>query len=237
MNAVENPRLGLLLVAVLYTVLCMVYFLPADLPHKIALPLLFLSVVSVWMLPWQMRLAMAFSCLGDLLGSMHSFPGQMGAFTIAHVSMMIYFGGRFRDFCNRDRRNNDDTIDGYGVCCRNSVMKVLVDHYNIIVLLAVVCLGTFSFMTIVPAAPEGFLRYGVAGYCVVISLMFLAAMLQRCALFAAGASLFVFSDMVLGWNRFVSPVECSGYLVMVPYYLGQLLLFAGAFRSMLASDN
>jgi uncharacterized membrane protein YhhN len=51
------------------------------------------------------------------------------------------------------------------------------------------------------------------------------ALLQRSSLYALGAVLFVFSDFILAWNKFVDPIEHSRYLIMIPYYLGQLLLF------------
>lgn len=142
--------------------------------------------------------------------------------------MVIYFSGNFRKCCL-------ETWSGIG--SRAAVLKVLSAPYNIVVLAVVLSLAAFSLSTIVPAAPAGLLRYGVAGYCAVISLMLLTAMFQRKFLVAAGAALFVFSDMVLGWNRFVSPVEGSHYLVMVPYYLGQILMFAGASRLKVVSND
>ena len=60
--------------------------------------------------------------------------------------------------------------------------------------------------------------------------MLYTALLQRSWMYALGAVMFVFSDLILGWNKFVSPVEEENLLVMIPYYMGQYLLFLRAAR-------
>ncbi len=44
----------------------------------------------------------------------------------------------------------------------------------------------------------------------------------------AGAVLFMLSDGVLGWDRFVRPVRQRDLAVLIPYHLGQMCLIAGA---------
>lgn len=58
--------------------------------------------------------------------------------------------------------------------------------------------------------------------------MFGLSLMQRSPLFAIGAALFLISDMILSWNKFVGPVTAEKWLIMVPYYLGQLLIWLGA---------
>ena len=55
--------------------------------------------------------------------------------------------------------------------------------------------------------------------------MMVMAMLQRSSLFALGALMFVFSDFILAWNKFVEPIPHRDYLVLVTYFLAQWLLF------------
>ena len=71
-------------------------------------------------------------------------------------------------------------------------------------------------------------RTGVTVYACLISTMMLLALLQRSSLFALGAVIFVFSDFILAWNKFMEPVPYRQYLVLVPYFLAQWLLFIRA---------
>jgi len=80
------------------------------------------------------------------------------------------------------------------------------------------------------------LRVPVAVYGVVISLMLLSAMLKltdmgwnaNASLLAAlGAFLFYLSDIVLAWNKFVTPIRNGRVLNIILYHLGQICLAAG----------
>ena len=81
------------------------------------------------------------------------------------------------------------------------------------------------FTRIVPETPAGAERIGVCIYALLICTMMVTAMLQRSSLFALGAVLFVFSDFILAWNKYVEPVPYRHYLVLVTYFLAQWLLF------------
>ena len=72
---------------------------------------------------------------------------------------------------------------------------------------------------------QGVLQIGVSVYVLLILAMCALAWMQKNRYYAVGACLFVFSDTVLAWNKFVSPIEYVGYFIMIPYYLGQLILF------------
>ena len=91
-----------------------------------------------------------------------------------------------------------------------------------ILMLPVLC---FAFVKIIPHAQAGVLRYGISFYAILIAIMVWSALQQRSLLFGIGAVLFLVSDMVLAWNRFVEPLPGSGILILVPYYLAQWLLF------------
>lgn len=211
-------------VALIFVALASVYFMPwrqlaAFLPaavvkYRIAVPLLALTVAGIFFLPWQMVLAMAFSMFGDFMGAYGSFIFQMGFFALAHIMLTAYFIGRLRSSgqCNE------------GQCrCRWILPAVA----------AVLCaaLATFALTCIIPHAPAGVIRTGCAIYALLICTMLGCAVLQRDPLFAIGAALFLFSDMILSWNKFVTPVDGSKWLIMVPYYGGQLLLWLGAWKN------
>jgi uncharacterized membrane protein YhhN len=53
-------------------------------------------------------------------------------------------------------------------------------------------------------------------------------MLQRSSLYALGALLFVISDFILAWNKFVEPVPYRDYLVLGTYYAAPWFLFIRA---------
>ena len=94
--------------------------------------------------------------------------------------------------------------------------------------LAVTAALVFAFALVIPKVPEPGLQIGCGVYAVLITAMFGLSLMQRSPLFAIGAALFLISDMILSWNKFVGPVTAEKWLIMVPYYLGQLLIWLGA---------
>jgi uncharacterized membrane protein YhhN len=82
------------------------------------------------------------------------------------------------------------------------------------------------------------LRFPVLIYSVVISLMWLSALQTifdinywakiPSLLVSLGATLFVTSDIVLAWFRFVSPIKYGRMINLTCYHLGQILLIVGA---------
>jgi uncharacterized membrane protein YhhN len=184
------------------------FFLPVSIPHKISLPLTLLSVAGLWLLPWQMLLAMTFSAVGDYMGSCGNFIGQMGFFALAHIWLIIYFIKRYRHKVEPDRKL---TGKAKGYIAMISFCTI-----------ALLCIALFKIM---PGAPAGVEKIGASCYAVIICTMLFTALLQRSSLYALGAVLFVFSDFILAWHRFVEPVPYRDYLVLVTYYLAQWLLF------------
>ena len=80
------------------------------------------------------------------------------------------------------------------------------------------------------------MRIPVMAYGMVISLMLLSAMLKltdsswgaaASALAGLGAFLFLMADIVLGWNKFVTPLKNGRLLNIAMYHIGQILLVAG----------
>lgn len=192
----------------LFLCLAVMYFLPVGIPHKISFPLIALSMAGLWLLPWQMLLAVICSAAGDYMGSCGNFLGQMGFFALAHVWMIIFFIGRYFRKVENDGR-----------------LSARAKGYLAIVFLCVTVVVAFAIYRIAPGAPEGIVRIGVRIYALVIGAMLLLALLQRSSLYALGGVLFVFSDFILAWNLFVEQIPGENYLIMIPYYLGQWLLW------------
>jgi len=64
----------------------------------------------------------------------------------------------------------------------------------------------------------------------VIGAMLATALAVGNPLAAAGAGLFVASDSMIAWNRFVAPVPKASLLIMITYHLGQAGLVASLLR-------
>jgi uncharacterized membrane protein YhhN len=79
------------------------------------------------------------------------------------------------------------------------------------------------------AAPKS-LRIAVASYIAVISAMLATALATGNVVAAAGAVLFVTSDSLIAWDRFVRPVRWAPVAIMVTYHLGQAGLVASLLR-------
>lgn len=204
------------IILAIFIVLATIYFIPKAtliqiLPatmvkYRIIGPLLTLTLASIFMAPWQIALAMGFSLVGDFMGAYGSFIGQMGFFALAHVMLISYFVCRLMSMQNN------------GKLWLKTIPTAII----------VLALLTFALTYIIPNAPAGIIRTGCVVYAILICSMFGLATLQKKVLFSIGAGLFLFSDMILSWNKFTSPVENSRWWIMIPYYGGQLLLWIQA---------
>ena len=194
--------------SILYLFLGVFYFSPILLQGKTVFPLASLAIVSLWLCPWQMTAALACSAIGDLAGAFGNFILQMGAFAAAHIFLISFFMKRYKEKVEKDRKLTEKA-----------------KGYTRILTLMSVTIAGFAFSEIIPPAPEGIIRIGTGIYTVLICTMLVLALLQRSSLYALGALLFVFSDFILAWNKFTAPIENAGLLIMIPYYLGQWLIY------------
>lgn len=153
----------------------------AALPYKVAWPVLLLSLATFLsrrreLLPFGF--AFLFSAAGDAVGARGLFIPQMAFFALAHAAYVCWFLPRAR------RR------------------------LRAVSLAVTVPLLVFLFAAIVPEAPFPAERIGVAVYGLVIAAMLYSALQYdgACAAgFRCAALLFVFSDAVIAWNRFIGP--------------------------------
>ena len=182
------------------------YFAPVGVPHKIAFPVAVLAVGSLWLRQPLLALAFLLSALGDLAGFCHNFIFQMGAFAVAHVAFVVCFAC---ELLKKQARVSSGRLVGVSVLC------------------SLLC--TVAFVFVVPEVSSG-LVWGVGVYVVLILTMLWTAAVQGNVWLTLGALLFVFSDFVLAWNKFVSPVRQAWLLIMIPYYAAQLFLFVGFMR-------
>ena len=173
----------------------------AALPYKVAWPVLLLSLATFLS---RRRELLPFGFAGDAVGARGLFIPQMAFFALAHVAYVCWFLPRAR------RR------------------------LRAVSLAVTVPLLVFLFAAIVPEAPFPAERIGVAVYGLVIAAMLYSALQYdgACAAgFRCAALLFVFSDAVIAWNRFIGPVPARTWIVMTTYYLAQYLFFRFAFKT------
>lgn len=152
-------------------------------------------------------LGLIFSLIGDVL---LAWPGDLfvfglGAFLVAHLAY----------------------LKAYLSDCRRLALLPLILALSVgAVLLGILISSGLGPLT-VPV-----IIYGMA-----ISAMLWRALArlgsgvpQRSALLAAGGAVaFVFSDSVIGINRFVSPFNAAPYIIILSYWLGQWGIAASAF--------
>jgi uncharacterized membrane protein YhhN len=80
---------------------------------------------------------------------------------------------------------------------------------------------TLRILRAVPGTP---LRVAVTAYMLVIAVMVASAAAAGGWIAVAGALLFMFSDSMIAWNRFVRPFALARPAIIVTYHVGQLLL-------------
>ena len=185
----------------------------AVIPYKVAYPVLLLSLSLCYLrlkplIP--VGAALLLSAVGDAAGAGGMFIPQMLFFALAHGAYMCYF------------------LPQAQVAPRPFVWPVLT------------ALLLFLFVCIVPRAADPAERAGVAVYGLVVAGMLYSALQYRgayAAWFRLAALLFVFSDSVIAWGRFVAPVPCRTYVVMITYYAAQYLFYLFAVRAATLSDS
>ena len=152
-------------------------------------------------------LGLIFSLIGDVL---LAWPGDLfvfglGAFLVAHLAY----------------------LKAYLSDCRRLALLPLILALSVGAVLLGILIGSGLGPLTVPV-----IVYGTA-----ISAMVWRALArlgsdvpQRSALLAAGGAVaFVFSDSVIGINRFVSPFNAAPYIIILSYWLGQWGIAASAF--------
>ena len=185
-----------------YVALCLLYFSQIHLPSKLAYPVALIGITALAdgkHIGWLMAIGLVCSALGDWQGTQGNFLGQMGFFGLAHLAYIGYFINRMQASFFWKRT----------------------------ILTAVPCLliEGMAFSLVVPHVPQGVLQIGVSVYCVLILMMLWFALMHKDWWFGIGATLFVLSDFILAWNKFVNPIDHVSWLIMVPYYTAQWLLF------------
>lgn len=208
--------------ALCFLALALIYFIPAlGIPYKICFPVLTLAAFSIGVLPWEITLALLFGGVGDLMGAMHLQMGQIGFFAVGHVFYIIFL----YKIAIRGIKNLRKGPDCHG-------SSLIMYFAGSLVICAAILFTVLKF--VVPCIESPVVHIGGICYGSIICLMLLAALMTRKPGYIIAACLFVASDYILSWDRFVEPtgreyiflgLPVIRYYIMVPYYAAQLLFY------------
>lgn len=195
-------RRNILIISV-FVILAVLDFLPVPVPALMIFPLLWLTLCALWQRQWALSGALFFSFLGDVMGWRHELIPQIGFFALAQILYIIILSVL---------RPPQTT---WSKPVRAILLALVLSIYGV------------AMKWIFPKVEDSTIAYGIAVYAVLLLGMCYAALRHKNICLMAGASLFVASDFILGVHLFVQGIHNAHLLIMVPYYLGQLLLFEG----------
>lgn len=186
-----------------FVILAALDFVPMQFPSRMIFPLLWLTLCALWQRQWALAAALFFSFMGDVMGWQHELIPQIGFFALAQILYII-------------------------ILCFLMPPKVTwPKRVRAILLALVLAIYAVAMSWIFPKVEDSTIAYGIAIYAVLLLGMCYAALRHRNACLMMGGTLFVASDFILGVHLFVERMPHSTLLIMIPYYLGQLLLFIG----------
>ena len=194
---------------VAFLVLAILYFLPIRIPFDQVFPMALLFVAGFALQSWPLIAAALFSAIGDYFGMENQFLPQMGSFAVAQCCFIGYFLSR----AWKKKQAGEKQAGGL---------------WFAVVTLFAVALYYWASEHIIPCAPEGVVRTGMSVYASLLVVMMWSALMQRDWMWGIGALLFVFSDGLIAYSRFVTRVPHAGLWIMVTYFTAQLLIFVRA---------
>lgn len=166
----------------------------------IAVPTLVLALVCLLRVKrngWWIPVGLLLSAVGDLCGSMGQFELQMAAFALALCCYIADFAP-------------------YGKLTKERVRPLIVA--------LIACCTAFGFLAVkITSTIEAFT---VGIYAVVLISMLLATIIQHRAQWGwevAAALLFVLSDGLIGYSRYVAPIPSADWWILPPYYAAQAI--------------
>lgn len=192
-----------ILVILVFVILAALDFMPIPFPARMILPLFWLTLCALWQRQWTLAAALFFSFLGDTMGWLHELFPQISFFALAQILYIII------------------------LCFQLPQNRIWPKPIRIIFLALVASAYGIAMIYIFPRVEDNTIACGIAVYAVLLLGMCYAALRHRNICLMAGATLFVASDFILGTHLFVKRLPHSTLLIMMPYYLGQLLLYEG----------
>ena len=186
-----------------YVILAVLDFVPIPFPARMIFPLLWLSLCAMYQKQKMLTAALFFSFLGDVMGWRHELIPQIAFFAIAQILYIIIFSHLMPP---------------------KITWAKTIKH---IILVLVALVYGIAMFWIFPRVEDNIISLGIAIYALLLLGMCYTALQHKNICLILGATLFVISDFVLGVHLFVQRIPNSTLCIMLPYYIGQLLLFIG----------
>ena len=182
---------------------------------RLALPAAILALGGIGLLPWPMTIGFCFCAVGDAMGVIGSFEGQMGGFAVAHICFIYWFVKGIRQSKPKPASLVATTL----LCLLPLVLAAL---------------------KILPAVQNLPIRIG----CIVYALLLIGTVWTSTVhalsanngktilpyIASVGGLLFLVSDFILSWNKFTAHIPHASLYIMITYYAALLLLFVGTLR-------
>ncbi|MBQ8778475.1 MAG: lysoplasmalogenase [Alistipes sp.] len=181
-----------------YMILLLYYFIAEHSSWFVAIPAFFMSLASLAHSRqggWAIPAALLFSAIGDYEGSLHNFILQILFFAIAHIFYIV-------DFMPQRKMSKV-----------NKALAVLPFVY------AGVFLGILT-----PKMGNVVEIIAVVIYAAIIATMGASALMldiKRKWWYVVAAILFIFSDSVIVFNKYIEPVNNASLWIMTTYYAAQ----------------
>lgn len=181
---------------------------------RLALPAILLATGSIGVLPRQMTFGFLFCAIGDAMGVIGSFEGQIGSFAIAHICFILFF--------LKDIRGG----------------KIQPSAFLFTTLLCSLPL-ILAMVKVLPAIQDLLIRIGCAIYALLLCGTTWTSIIRTQSVLsgkvipvvaALGGSFFLISDFILAWNKFTAHIPNASFLIMSTYYAALLFLFVGTLR-------
>ncbi|QNK57742.1 lysoplasmalogenase [Paenibacillus sp. PAMC21692] len=174
---------------------------------------------------------LVFSIGGDtflLLPNDPWFVYGLGSFLVGHLFYVAAMMTRWRG--RSELQNKEGKRHGMAIGFTSGILIV---GYSLV-------LGSRFYDSMMTDDSQKGLWIPVVVYIVVIGAMGWSAIMSRSMLAAGGALLFIASDSLLAWNKFVGELPFAGVLIMATYFAAQLLIASsierGGQRRMLQQD-
>lgn len=186
-------------------------FEPLCFRMRLALPAAVLALGGIGLLPRLITLGFVFCTVGDAMGVLGSFEGQMGGFAVAQIFFITQF--------IKDIRQGKVPRLGFVTASLICLLPLIFAAWNI-------------FPNVQPLP----IRIG----CVVYALLLLSSVWTsilrafsiRRYIATIGCMIFLISDFTIAWNKFTEHIPHAGIYIMTTYYAALILIFFGTIREL-----